>query len=155
MDEAQIRALVRQLDTKDGAAEDSAWTQLRPLGAAVIPYFLEFYPHAKLLEGRRTMVFHATRHARTSEAAFQLGLAALKDRSSIVRYRACGVLAYSLRRESLPHLQALATHKDQKTVEDARAAIDAINRQNHHYFVDRNHTGRTFWEVNDGDIPKA
>jgi hypothetical protein len=106
------------------------------------------------LEGRRAILFHTIKHARTSEAAFQLGVAALADRASIVRYRACGVLAYSLRRDALPHLHALTAHKDQKTAGDARAAIDAIERQNHHYFVDRDHTGQTFWEVNEGDTPR-
>jgi len=155
MDEAQIKALVRQLDTKDRAVEESAWAQLRPLGAAVVQYLAEFYPNAKKLEGRRAIMFHAIRYARTSEAAFQLGVAGLTDRASIVRYRACGVLAYSLRRDALPHLEALLTHHDPKTAEDARAAIDAINRKNHHYFVDRDHAGQLFWEVNDGDTPAA
>jgi hypothetical protein len=155
MDEAQIKALVRQLDTKDRAAEETAWAQLRPLGIAVVPYLAEFYPDAKKLAGRRAIVFHAIKHARTSEAAFQLGIAALGDRALAVRYRACSVLAYSLRRDALPHLKALLSHHDPKTAADARAAIDAIERKNHHYFVDRGHTGQMFWEVNDGDTPAA
>ena len=155
MDEAQIKALVRQLDTKDRAVEESAWAQLRPLGAAVVPHLAEFYPNAKKSEGRRAIVFHAIRYARTSEAAFQLGVAGLSDRASIVRFRACGVLAYSLRRDALPYLEVLLKHQDRKTVEDARAAIDAIKRKNHHNFVDRDHTGQMFWEVNDGDTPAA
>jgi hypothetical protein len=151
MDEAQIKMFVRQLDTSDRVVEESAWTQLRPLGATVVPYLAEFYPKAKKLESRRAIVFHAIKHARTSEAAFQLGVATLNDRASIVRYRACGVLAYSLRRDALSHLQALVGHKDKKTSDDARAAIDAIKHNNHHYFVDREHTGKMFWEVNNGD----
>src|SRR4051794_9966186 len=107
MDETQIKTLVRQLDTKDRAVEESAWAQLRPLGAAIVPYLAEFYPKAKTLEGRRAIMFYAIRHGRTSEVAFQLGVAGLTDRASIVRYRACGVLAYSLRRDALPHLEAL------------------------------------------------
>jgi len=149
MDEGQIKALVERLDTKDRAVEESVWDQLRPLGAAVVPYLAEFFPKAKKLEGRRAIVFHAINYARTSEAAFRLGVAALHDRATIVRHRACGVLAYSLRRDALPHLQALTVHEDQKTADDARAAIDAIRQQNHHYFVDRHHTGQTFWVVND------
>lgn len=98
-------------------------------------------------------MFRIIRYGRTSEVAFQLGLAGLCDRATIVRYRACGVLAYSLRRDALPHLEALLGHPDHKTVEDARAAIDAIKRKNHHYFVDRDHTDQIFWEVMDGNTP--
>jgi hypothetical protein len=69
-----------------------------------------------------------------------------------VRYRACGLLAYSLRADALPELEPLLGHRDQRTVEDARAAIDAIRSHNHHFFVDRGHSGRSFWEVNKGDL---
>jgi hypothetical protein len=69
----------------------------------------------------------------------------------MVRYRACGLCAYSLRQEALPSLQSLLSHKDGKTVEDAVAAIEAIEQQNHHLFVDRTHSGRSFWIVNESD----
>jgi len=151
MDESQIKELVRRLDTSDRAQEEAAWEELRPLGAAVVPYLAAAYPSMKKREGRRAVVFHAIRHARTTEAAFQLGIAALNDRASIVRYRACCVLAYSLRTDAIPQLEKLLTHKDEKTVADVRAAIDAIKCQNHHFFVDREHSGRQFWRVNDGD----
>ena len=52
------------------------------------------------------------------------------------------LLAYSLKDEALSHLEVLCAHKDPKTVEDARAAADAIVHKNHHYYVDRNHSGR-------------
>lgn len=153
MGETQIRTLVRQMDTADAAVLQTVWEQLRPLGETVVPYFLELYPQTKKMQGRRDMVYHTIRFARTSEAAFQLGIAALNDRSGVVRYRACSVLAYSLRRDAVPLLDPLLTHKDQKTVADAQAALDAIRHQNHHYFIDREHSGRTYWEVNKGDMP--
>ena len=67
----------------------------------------------------------------------------------MVRYRACGLLAYSQRAEALAHLEPLLSHRDARTVEDARAAIDAVQSKNHHYFGDRSHSGRTFWHVNE------
>jgi hypothetical protein len=93
------------------------------------------------------LVFHGIKYARTSEAAFRLGVQACQDRATRVRYRGCGLLAYSQKREALPHLQALLRHEDPETVADARAAIDAIVSRNHHYFIDRTHSGRMFWEV--------
>jgi HEAT repeat protein len=155
MNDEQIRSLVRQLDTRDATAQDIIWTQLRPLGEKVVDYLAEFYPKAGTLEGRRALLFHSIKYARSSEVAFRLGVTALGDKASIVRYRACGLLAYSLRREALPHLQTLLSHKDRKTVEDAQAAMDAIQSKNHHYFVDRNHSGRLFWQVGDEEAEAA
>ena len=117
----------------------------------VVPYLLEAYRTFRKSKGRVSLVFHAIRHARTSEEAFRLGIEALSDKATLVRYRACGLVAYSQRPEAIPHLKALLTHADARTVEDARAAIDAISSRNHHYFVDRGHSGRSFWQVTEGD----
>jgi hypothetical protein len=46
---------------------------------------------------------------------------------------------------------ALLQHTDARTREDATRALDAIHHQNHHYFVDRAHSGRSFWVVNETD----
>jgi hypothetical protein len=154
MNEEKIRSLVKQLGVKDNTHEEFAWLELKPLGVSLMPYFLECFPQAKKLQARRSILFHAIRFARINDEAFQLGLLGLNDRSSIVRYRACCVLAYSLRRDAIPFLEKLLNHLDLKTVADAKAAIDAISNQNHHYFLDRNHTGGIFWQVNDGDTPK-
>ena len=62
-------------------------------------------------------------------------------------------LAYALRAGALPPLTALLQHTDSRTREDADRAIDAIRNQNHRYFVDRDHSGRSFWVVNEADKP--
>jgi HEAT repeat protein len=155
MHEEEIRSLVARLDTKDSASRDATWEQLRPLGERVLPFFEEFFPHAKRLEARRDMAFHSIRYARTSDTAFRIGLKAIADRSTIVRYRGCCILAYSLRRDALPLLQPLMRNSDTKTVDDAGAAIDAIQNNNHHFFIDRQHTGQAFWDVCPGDIPSG
>jgi hypothetical protein len=151
MDDAHIRALVARLDSSNAADEGAAWSELRPLGDAVVPYLAAAFTEARRWQQRVSLVFHAIRFARTSDPAFRLGLTALGDRSYMVRYRACGLLAYSMRREAASALEPLLTHRDARTVEDARAAIDAIARKNHHYFVDRTHSGRSFWVVNPED----
>lgn len=91
--------------------------------------------------------FFAIHDARENEDAVQLGIAALNDRSRVVRHRACSLLAYSLRDDALPYLRQLLMHHDPSTKEDARAAIDAIEHRNHNWFVDREHTGRLTWTV--------
>ena len=151
MDPSQVRELLRRLDTARNLDSEAAWNQLRPLGAAVVPFLAEFYPKAKKWQARAAIVFHATRYARTSDEAFRLGVKALNDRATLVRYRACGLCAYSLREDAVPSLEPLLGHSDAQTAADARAAIDAIGHRNHHYFIDRDHSGRSYWEVNPGD----
>jgi hypothetical protein len=150
-EDSEIQRLVAELDTRSASQEEAVWAKLKPLGANVVDHLAAFYPKAKTWQGRASLVFHSVRYARQSEAAFQLGLAALADKSKVVRYRACGLCAYSLRRDALPGLRLLVSHKDRRTAEDATAAIDAIEHQNHHLFVDRTHSGRSFWVVNESD----
>jgi hypothetical protein len=147
MDDDEIRAVVASFDTKDNSAREAAWQRLRGLGERVLPFFEEFFQRANHLEARRDIAFHCIPFARTSEAAFRIGLRAIGDRSTVVRYRGCCVLAYSLRPDAVPPLKALFGHPDARTAEDARAAVDAIRSRNHHRFVDRQHTGQVFWEV--------
>jgi hypothetical protein len=69
-----------------------------------------------------------------------------QDRSYAVRHYGCALLAYSLRTEALPTLSILLKHSDQRTVADARAAMDAIKRKNHYLFMDRDHSGKIRWD---------
>lgn len=147
----EIRAAVKELDSKTVAGEESAWSKLRPLGVAVVPYLREAYPTFSRWQGRVSLVYHSIRYSRVSDDAFLLGLEALNDRATLVRYRACALVAYSLRKDALFALNKLLSHSDPKTVEDARAAVTAINSQNHHLFVDRDNSGRVRWVVNDED----
>ena len=147
----EIRSAVQRLNSKTVAGEEEAWDELRDLGAAVVPYLREAYPDFGRWQGRVSLVFHSIRYARVSEDAFQLGLQGINDRATLVRYRACALLAYSLRKDALKPLKALLKHEDQKTVEDAKAAIRAIKKQNHHLFIDRSNSGRTHWVVNESD----
>jgi len=147
----EIRAVVQRLNSTTVVGEEEAWNELRGLGEVVVPYLREAYPTFKRWQGRVSLVFHSIRYSRVSEDAFQLGLEASGDRVTVVRYRACGLLAYSLREDALFQLNQLLHHEDAKTVADARAAITAIKKRNHHLFVDRDGSGRSFWVVNEGD----
>jgi hypothetical protein len=148
MDEQTIRMLVKQMDTTRDLDIEAAWVQLRSMGEGVVPYLAEYYPQARKWQCRVWLVYHAIRYARTSDDAFKLGLAARNDRARLVRYRACGLLAYSLRRDALPALRGLLQNTDPATAADATAAIDAIEHHDHHRFV---RSG--FWQVNEGDVP--
>jgi hypothetical protein len=139
----EINELLDQLDGSGSAQEFAAVKQLRELNN--FPrLLLDRYKSSKNWKARSSCVYHAIRYAKNNNDAFQIGLAAINDRSKIVRYRAFMLLAYSLNKKALADLQkVLDTSNDETTKGDALAAIDAIRNQNHHYFVDRDHSGLT------------
>jgi hypothetical protein len=144
-------AVERLVQARTVREQDEAWDALRPLGASVVPHLVDAYPTATRAEARVALIYHCIRYARTSEEAYQLGLAALNDRARPVRHRACGLLAYSLRRDALPALRLAAVHQDADTAAEARAAIRAIEQRNHHLYIDRDGSGTSFWVVNPED----
>jgi hypothetical protein len=117
----------------------------------LIPLLVEAFPKLSRGQGRASILFWLPRFARTHEEVVTLAISALADRSYLVREYACSILAYSLRPDVLPHLARLQTHRDAKTRLSAAAAQDAIEHKNHHYYIDRRHTGNTFWAVNPGE----
>lgn len=137
----EIRRQIAMLDTPDWNVNELVWPKMKPLDVLVVPYLLEAYPNFRRWQGRVCLVHHAARFSRRSEDSFQLGMAAASDRSKRVRYSACLLLAYSLRREALNVLRPLLEYSDSETVENARAAINAIEKQNHHLFMDRSGRG--------------
>ncbi|MBK8255999.1 MAG: hypothetical protein IPK82_25445 [Polyangiaceae bacterium] len=143
MDSAERNSLLQQLD---GSGSDLEWTavyKLRELGSEFATLLRERYRSTKTWKARAGCLFHAARYARVSEDAFQLGVEALSDKSKPVRYQAALLLAYSQREDALPALRAAVSKVESDTgAADLRAAIDAIESRNHHYFVDRNHTGK-------------
>jgi hypothetical protein len=144
----------RDVDAVGWVALDKAWDELRPRSVLAMANVLESYRGARTSQARAAAVSRATRFARDSEAAFQLGLEALTDRSGAVRHRACGLLAYSLRRDAVMRLRTLLSHADPETREDARAAIAAILSRNHHLFKDREFSGQIFWIVCEADLER-
>lgn len=129
----------------DGSGSDAEYNAVKELRMRVPDFpklLLERYRQARKWQIRASCLYHAIRHSRTSENALQLGVEALMDRSAVVRYRACMLLAYSLKTSVLPDLKRAMVHvKDKRSLGDFLAAVDAITHQNSNYFVDRNHSG--------------
>jgi hypothetical protein len=152
-EQRRVRDVLRRFDTADEATRNEAWEQL-PGGRLALPFLREAFPNTTRMEARSSMVYEATFFARVSEDAFQLGVMGCRDRSKYVRDRACGVLAYSLRKDALPVLRPLLRADDEVTRESAEAAVDAIKHENHHLYWDRDWPrGQTCWTVNRGDNP--
>jgi hypothetical protein len=141
----RVSALIDAFSTSKRSDLDSAWLLADSMGDDQLCLLAKAFPKVRRWQGRASIMRFAGRFARTSDPAFHLGLAALKDPSYDVRHYACALLAYSLSPDSLPSLQALLKHRDLRTVEDAKAAIDAIRNKNHNYFKDRGHTGKILW----------
>lgn len=111
----------------------------------LVAVYVDALPQIKNWPGRMHIMFWIQRYARSDRRVVEAARNALQDRSRIVRYYACGALAFALDSESIPCLEELLSHRDASTRADAAAAIDAIRCGNHHYFADRRHTGEVFW----------
>ena len=113
----------------------------------LIPLLVAAFPLVRRASGRVAILFRLLRYSRSHSEVASLAVAALEDRAYLVREHACSMLAYSLRQDALPALRKLSTHANAKTRADALAAADAINQQNHHYYVNRTPTGTALWQV--------
>lgn len=140
MHKPDIDEALAALDGRGSDAEFEAVRRLATLGDGFPALLLERYKRAPKFGQRASCVYHATGYARANAAAYQLGLDALQDRSKVVRYRACLLLAVAQRREAIPYLRALVA--SDRSREDALAAIDALEHGNQHLFVDREHSGK-------------
>lgn len=148
MKEVEIIELIKKLDTTNTVEQERYWSEIKELNIDLPKYFLLSYPRFKKWQGRVHLVFHCIKYARKSESAFELGIEALSDKATLVRYRGASLLAYSLRKDAIPHLKKNLGHHDIDTRNDAKRAIKAIKKQNHHLFME----GRaTTWNVNQDD----
>lgn len=145
MRDSEIEHALTKLDGRGTDAEFDAVRRLAALGDRFPELLLEQYKRSSRLGQRASCVYHATKYAKANAAAYQLGLEALRDKSKVVRYRACLLLAVAQNREAIPSLKALATST--RSREDALAAIDALEHRNQHYFVDREHSGKVTLNV--------
>ncbi len=143
MSDEVIDDLLDKLDSSSSDQRHKAIRELRELGVSLPSLLLAKYRSAKKWQTRCSCVYHAIRYARDDEIAVQLGIEALSDKSKVVRYRACMLLACSLNKDTLPAIKELELLvSDSETQANARAAIDAIENQNTNYFVDRDHSGK-------------
>lgn len=129
----------------DGSGSDQEWTALEELRVRLkdrLPdRLLELYRKSKKWQARSACVYHSAKFATTSPSAVELAIQALTDKSQVVRYRACLLLACTQDRALLPTLHDMRDGVAEMTKADLDAAIDAIESQNRNYFVDREHSG--------------
>jgi hypothetical protein len=149
--------LATALDQKHQSKVDVAGSRLLNEHGldALIPGLVTAFRRIKSWRGRNWILFELIRTARTHPEVVDLALVGLHDNAYFVRMQSACILANSLRRDVVSHLEKLLAHKDAKTRQYAEAAIDAIKHQNHHYLLDRQHTGNSSWIVNSEDDSSA
>lgn len=129
----------------DGSGSDQEWSALEELRVRLnnrLPEkLLALYRKSRKWQVRSACVYHSAKYATTSPSAVELALQALTDKSQVVRYRACLLLACTQDRALLPKLHDMRDRVAEMTKADLDAAIDAIGSQNRNYFVDREHSG--------------
>ena len=119
----------------------------------LVPLLIEALPRIRNAAGRVHIMFDLIPLARRDDRVVAAALTGLNDRSKAVRMHSCEILAYSLRHDAIPNLELLLYHPIAETRATAAAAIDAIRHQNHHFYLDRDHKGTSFWVVNPQDDP--
>jgi hypothetical protein len=145
MQDQRVEILVRAFGNSLRPEIDAAWVVADSMGDELLPLLAEAFPRIRKSEGRASVMRYVGRFSRESEVAFRMGKVAVEDRAYAVRYYGCALLAYSLRADALPILSSLLKHASRRTVEDAKAAIDAIKSKNHNFFKDREHSGKILW----------
>lgn len=139
MNQEDIEKDLKSLDGRGSDEEYEAVRRLKDLGLEFPNLLLTKYRNSKRWGERASCVYHAAKYALASPEAFELAIEALRDKSQKVRYQACLLLSIAQKPEALQSLQELL--KEPSSAEDAKAAIDAIQHKNQHYFADRDHSG--------------
>ena len=145
MQDQRVERLVQAFNASLRPEIDAAWVVAELMGDDLLPLLAEAFPQIRKSEGRASVMRYVGKFSRESEVAFRMGTVAVQDRAYAVRHYGCALLAYSLRADALPLLTSLLKHTDRRTMEDARAAIDAIKSKNHNFFKDRDHRGKILW----------
>lgn len=125
----------------DGSGSEAEWRAVKELRARedLPELLLERYRTAKNRGTRAACVYHSIRYATESQAAFDLAVTALDDRSKVVRYRAAMLLAVAQRPDAIPRLERMVASGN--STEDGQAAIAAIRDGHPDRYVDRDGSG--------------
>lgn len=144
-----VAAIIAAYDHKTWGDIDRAHGELTQRYGLVplLPLLIVACRSLRSWKARKTLLFYLLPHAREYPAMVDLALDLIHDRARMVREEALGILAYSLERRALDALKQNLAHPDPDTRASVVAAIDAIEHQDHHRFLDRDHQCNTRWIV--------
>ncbi|MBF9032843.1 hypothetical protein HKCCE2091_01215 [Rhodobacterales bacterium HKCCE2091] len=139
---------VAALDGPKGSALEDAREALIPFGRAIVPHVADGMARFRRAEARAALLYTVIKFAQVEPLAVTAAIAALDDRSSLVRSTACALLAFSLDTGALDALHTRAAVEPRDNVRaDIAAAIAAITERQPDLWVDRNRTGQVHWHV--------
>lgn len=119
----EIGEALEETDTDDRRQIYLAWCRLGACRHEIVARVAAAFAATKHARGRESHVYFVTPYALFDDATVELGVRALADRRKEVRYRACGLLAHSRRKEVVRDLRAITTGP---TREPARRAERAL-----------------------------
>ncbi len=140
-----IVIVVRRLDMEKGS--EAVREELVAYHDHALPVMLDMLPNLRSWQARNAVIYTAIKFSRRFAESRTMGVLGLGDKSVRVRQTACALAAFSLNDCFLEHLKRLIETHDDVSAVDAHAALSAIRGQNHHLFLDRNGSGRVFWNV--------
>ncbi len=129
MRDNEAKRILAFLEGRTPKNQQAAIEALEARGADVPNLLLQKYRVSRRWSDRATCVDHCSRYASESADAIALGIAALDDRSRLVRQKACFLLARSRNAQAIEHLRRLLSNP--ASAADAQAAIDTLANLDH------------------------
>lgn len=126
LDNEKFHKYLAYLDGRAPGRELKAIAKLEELGISIPNLLMKRYKVSRRWSDRALCVSHCMAYSKSNEDAYQLGIAALQDKSRTVRRKACMLLSFAQRQEAIKHLEKLLS--DEALKGDALAAIDALSK---------------------------
>jgi hypothetical protein len=120
----EVHKYLTYLDGRSPSDEHEAIAKLDALGADIPGLMMKRYKISRRWSDRASCVKHCIKYAKTNKDAYQIGITALRDKSKLVRHKACMLLSVAQKKEAIEHLKDLLS--DEASREDAVAAIDVL-----------------------------
>ena len=127
MNNEKLHKYLAHLDGRSPGNEKIAIAKLKDQGVDIPELLAKRYEVSRRWSDRALCLSHCVEYAKTNEAAYQLGILALKDRSRTVRRTACTLLSIAQRKEAIEHLERLLS--DDAIKADAEAVIGTLAKQ--------------------------
>lgn len=129
MNNERLHKYLTYLDGRSSANEYEAIAFLEASGIDVPGLLLKRYKISRRWSDRESCLRHSMKYAKTNEDAYQIGIMALRDRSKVVRNRACKLLSFAQKKAAIEYLEILLT--DPASRDDALTAIEELNNLDH------------------------
>jgi hypothetical protein len=126
--------------------EEALRRALVDAGEDFYDYIVRTFPHTKPASVRAAILSYLFGDSRHDRRVIDIAALALNDRSRNVRFNAYALLAYSGRSECISMLRLARANADTTDCIDIDAAMVALEKGNHTFFLDRRQLGRTKWE---------